>query len=540
MTMMTLEQQVGEMMMAGFEGLEAPQHILDWLREGRIGGVILFARNVDTPAQVFHLTHSLREAARRPILIGIDQEGGTVARLRSGFTESPGAMAISACREDAEGYSERVSAVLGAEMRALGINWTFAPVLDITHDIRNASVGTRSYGSDRERVGLLATAAVRGFESAGVAACLKHFPGLGKSLVDTHVDLAVISGPLDDLYRTDMIPFRRVIQSGVASVMITHVKFDALDSENPATMAGAVVEGLLRDTLDYEALVTTDCMEMKAITRYFGSGEAAVRSVLAGIDVVLNSHTVEAQSAAYEAVLAAVQSGRIPLERINESNRRIAAMKARFAGEDPERPALSSIRSEAHLATMQAAARAGCVLIEEELNAKMQSGKDATQILPLPLGLGKRIVLIEFASAMDSEAMDVTGTTAFSSIVRERLPEISILSITPGAVPDAVGQAMLEQTRAADVVVIATCNAHLNPAQQALASDLLTEHGPKTILLCLRNPYDAGVLPARAFTLFTCGDATPSLEAAADALAGAFTPNGVLPVPIDVGLSPTS
>jgi len=214
--MMTLEQQVGEMMMAGFEGLEAPAHILEWLRAGRIGGVILFARNVDSPAQVLRLTHALREAAGRPILIGIDQEGGTVARLRSGFTESPGAMAISACSEDAEGYSERVSAVLGAEMRALGINWTFAPVLDITHDIRNPSVGTRSYGNDRERVGLLATAAVRGFESAGVAACLKHFPGLGaclkhfpglgKSLVDTHVDLAVISGPVDDLYRTDLIP----------------------------------------------------------------------------------------------------------------------------------------------------------------------------------------------------------------------------------------------------------------------------------------------------------------------------------------------
>ncbi len=538
--MMTLEQQVGEMMMAGFEGLEAPAHILEWLRAGRIGGVILFARNVDSPAQVLRLTHALREAAGRPILIGIDQEGGTVARLRSGFTESPGAMAISACSEDAEGYSERVSAVLGAEMRALGINWTFAPVLDITHDIRNPSVGTRSYGNDRERVGLLATAAVRGFESAGVAACLKHFPGLGKSLVDTHVDLAVISGPVDDLYRTDLIPFRRVIQSGVASVMITHVKFDALDTENPATMAGAVVEGLLRDTLDYEALVTTDCMEMKAITRYFGSGEAAVRSVLAGIDVVLNSHTVEAQTAAYEAVLSAVKSGRIPLERISESNRRIAAMKARFAGEDAERPALSSIRSEAHLATVREAARAGCVLMAEgEFTAEQQSSKGAEGIFPLPLGLGKRIALIEFASAMDSEAMDTTGTTAFSSIVRERLPEVSIFSIAPGAVPTEIQQSALEQAASADTIVLATRNAHLNPAQQALASDLLTEHGSKTILLCLRNPYDAGLLPTRAFTLFTCGDATPSLEAAADALAGAFTPSGVLPVPLAAGLAVT-
>jgi beta-N-acetylhexosaminidase len=528
--MMTLEQQIGEMMMVGFEGLEAPAHILDWLREGRIAGVILFARNVESPAQVRRLTDSLRGAAGRPILISIDQEGGTVARLRNGFTESPGAMAISAIAEDAEGYSERVSAVLGAEMRALGINWTYAPVVDMAHDLRNPSVGTRSYGSDRDRVGRLASAAVRGFEGVGVAACAKHFPGLGKSVVDTHVDLAVISGPLDDLYTDDLIPFRHLVKGGVASVMINHVKFDALDPDHPATMAGAVIEGLLRDTLDYEAVATTDCMEMKAITRYYGSGEAAVLAVIAGVDMVLNSHTVEAQTAAYEAVLAAVKSGRIPQARIAESNRRIAAMKARFAGDDAERPGLSIIRSAGHLATMQAAARAGCVLIQEELNAKMQSSKDAKQIFPLPLGMGKRIELIEFASAMDSEAMDVTGTTAFSSIVRERLPEVSILSIAPGAVPDAIQQAALERAKAADVVVIATRNAHLNPAQQALASALLTGHAEKSLLLCLRNPYDVGVLPPAAVTLLTCGDSTPSLEAAADALAGAFVPGGVLPV----------
>jgi len=135
--------------------------------------------------------------------------------------------------------------------------------------------------------------------------------------------------------------------------------------------------------------------------------------------------------------------------------------------------------------------------------------------------------------------MDTTGTTAFSSIVRERLPEVSIFSIAPGAVPTEIQQSALEQAASADTIVLATRNAHLNPAQQALASDLLTEHGSKTILLCLRNPYDAGLLPTRAFTLFTCGDATPSLEAAADALAGAFTPSGVLPVPLAAGLAVT-
>jgi beta-N-acetylhexosaminidase len=522
--MMTMEQQVGEMMMVGFEGLEAPLHILGWLRGERIGGVILFARNIESPAQVRRLTDSLRAAAGRPILISIDQEGGTVARLRQGFTESPGAMAISATGEEAEAHSERVSAVLALELRALGINWTYAPVLDITHDSRNPSVGTRSYGSDPEWVGRLGAAAVRGFEGAGVAACLKHFPGLGKSVVDTHVDLAVVSGPPDDLYRVDMHPFRQAIQQGVASVMITHVKFEALDADHPATMAGAVVEGLLRDTLDYEAVVTTDCMEMKAITRYYGSGEAAVRAILAGIDIVLNSHTVEAQTAAYDAVLAAAQSGRIPAARLADSNRRIAAMKARFASDAPF-PDLSVIRSTAHLGAVQAAARAGCVLLTPQ-------AQTATALFPLRMEVGKRAALIEFASAMDSEAMDVSGTTAFSSILHAALPGLEMLSIPPGAIPAETQGAAQALAAAADIVVLATRNAHLNPAQAALAAELLA-HAGKTILLCLRNPYDVGVLPPAAVTLCTCGDSTPSLEAAADALRGAFTPVGRLPVRTD-------
>ena len=169
--MMTLEEKIGQMFAVGFEGLTAPQHILDWLAEGRVGGIILFARNVDTPAQVAALTASLHLAAKTPILIGIDQEGGTVARMRTGFSESPGVMALSSAIDDAEARVERVSRVLGTELRALGINWDYAPVVDISYNADNPSVGTRSFGSDKERVSRLAAAAVRGFQSGGVAAC---------------------------------------------------------------------------------------------------------------------------------------------------------------------------------------------------------------------------------------------------------------------------------------------------------------------------------------------------------------------------------
>ena len=147
---LSLEEKIAQMLVVGFHGTTAPPHIIQWLHEGRIGGVILFARNITTPEQVRELTESLHNAARHPILIAIDQEGGTVARLREGYTESPGAMALGAADDPA--LTEQVSAILGTELRALGVNWNLAPAIDITHNIENPSVGTRSIGSDPEHV----------------------------------------------------------------------------------------------------------------------------------------------------------------------------------------------------------------------------------------------------------------------------------------------------------------------------------------------------------------------------------------------------
>ena len=161
-----LEEKIGQMLFVGFHGTTAPPHILEWLKEGKIGGVILFARNIQTPEQVEALTKSLHTAAKHPILIAIDQEGGTVARLRAGYTESPGAMALGAADDPI--LTERVSGVLATELRALGINWNLAPAIDITHNIHNPSVGTRSIGTDPEHVAKHAVAQIKGFQSLRV------------------------------------------------------------------------------------------------------------------------------------------------------------------------------------------------------------------------------------------------------------------------------------------------------------------------------------------------------------------------------------
>ena len=368
-------------MMVGFDGTSPPAHVLAWLASGRIGGIYLFARNIKSPAQVKRLVDECLAAAKHPILVGIDQEGGIVARLRQGFTESPGAMTLGASGDLQ--LAEDVAFMLGTELAALGINWNFAPVADIAHQPANPSVSTRSVGGDARLVSRMVAAQIRGFQRAGVAATVKHFPGLGNTVVDTHDDLATVSGPLDYLYRRDILPFRAAIAADVACVMLTHVMYEALDAKLPATLSPRVVNGLLRTELGYQGAVCTDCMEMKAITRGFGAGESAVLAVLAGVDMPLFSHTRRHQDAAYEALLAAVRSGQIPQTGIDESVTRIRLLKSRYNLHKP--PDLDVVAGSTHRSLALRAARAGTVLV--------QRGE------ALPIDADQhRIVCIEFAA----------------------------------------------------------------------------------------------------------------------------------------------
>ncbi len=476
-----LKTQVGQMLLAGFEGLTPPEYILDWIAEGRIGGVILFGRNVETPEQLARLTQTCHDAAHRngrpPLLIGIDQEGGTVARLREGFTESPGALALGAA--DDEALAEDVSAMLARELRALGINWDYAPVVDLTHDIANPTVGTRSPGSDPDRVSRIVRAEVRGFQRAAVAATAKHFPGLGNTPVDTHLALAVISGSLDYLWQQDLVPFRAAVAAGVASVMVSHVKFTALDPDYPATLSPVIVKRLLREEIGYEGAVCTNSMEMKAISDHYGAGKSAMLAALAGIDLLLFSHYRDNQEDAYAALLDAARSGRLPLSLIEAANTRIAALKTQYAITEPLDTAV--VRSPEHLALAQRAARAGTVLLRND-----------DGVFPLASD-AQNVTLVEFGSYLNSEAMERGGLASFARLVSQRAPGIACVSLRASEPRADLLERAQQLADSTDLLVLATRSAHLMPEQLDVARDLL-RRARRSILICLRNPYDAGVL----------------------------------------------
>lgn len=511
----SIEDRVGQMLMAGFHGLTAPEYFLEWLRAGRLGSVILFARNVESPAQLAELTAQLHEAAKYPLLIAIDQEGGTVARLREGFTESPGAMALSSIGDNAEAVTEAVSGILGREMHALGINWTFAPSVDVSYNADNPTVGTRSFGSDHRRVAALAAAAVRGFQANGVAACAKHFPGLGATAIDTHLALPRLDTGVEQLMAVDLLPYRQAIAAGLATVMTTHTIFTTLDEEHPATLSDKIIGPLLRHELGFEGVVTTDCMEMKAIDDHYHVSGSVVRAAKAGVDVIIFSHTADKQSTAYDHLLEAVRRGDVSETQVDAANARVAALKARFPAKQTD---ITQVYTPEHRATVLSAAQAALTSLRTE-----------SDVLPISADDSRRVVLVEFASGVDSIVQEEKTKTSLGAFISARLPKVETITLptTPGEAEIGAAHARISQ---ADVVILATRNAHLNAAQTS-AVRALSDTSAKVVLLALRNPYDASLINDGT-VISTAGDSLPSLEAVVTALTGEVTPAGRLPVQV--------
>jgi beta-N-acetylhexosaminidase len=329
----TLDREVASLLCVGFTGTTPSPEVLELLQRG-VGGVILFSRNLVSAEQVAELTGALKRAAGRPLLVSIDQEGGRVARLRSpqGFTELPPMRALGAA--DDEGLAFEVGALLGAELRAVGIDQDYAPVVDVDTNPSNPVIGDRSLGRDPERVGRLGAALARGLQSARVAACAKHFPGHGDTSQDSHVDLPRLPHDLERLLRVELAPFTALARAGVAAVMTAHVVFEALDPARPATLSPLVLQ-LLRDRCGFAGCCVSDDMEMKAIAAHVPLEVAAPLAVASGVDQLMICHTPAVQHRAIDLVRGAVEDGRISRARLAEARGRVAHLLG-WAGPPPD------------------------------------------------------------------------------------------------------------------------------------------------------------------------------------------------------------
>jgi beta-N-acetylhexosaminidase len=323
-----LEQRLGQLIVGGFEGTTPPADLLERVARGHLGGVILFARNIEGPAQVLALTSALREAAPReaPLVVAVDQEGGRVARLRAPCTEWPPMQRLGN-RDDPE-LTRRVGAAIGRELAALGFNLDFAPVVDVATNPDNPVIGDRAFGSTAKRVSEQAIAFARGLEEAGVLSCVKHYPGHGDTEQDSHLTLPVVRLPAERLRLVELAPFVAAAQAHLPLLMTAHVVFTAFD-EVPATLSERLVQDVLRFDLGYQGVVITDDMEMSAIAGRMSVPEASVAAVRAGCDLVLICHKPELQEATRLLLLEAAHRDARMVRRLTDSLGRVARLKAR-------------------------------------------------------------------------------------------------------------------------------------------------------------------------------------------------------------------
>ncbi len=283
-----------------------------------------------------------------PLWVSVDQEGGRVARLKRPFTEWPPMMTLGRAGAPlSDTLAERFAKALAAELHAVGISLDYTPVLDVLTNPKNPVIGDRALAERAEDVARIGSVIIRTLQDAGIAACGKHFPGHGDTGVDSHFELPLIEHPPDRLEAVELVPFKAAIAAGVASIMTAHILIPALDEERPATLSPAIVDGILKKKLGYPGLVLSDDLEMKAISGRYGHSDATVQAIEAGCDAVLMCAPKPAeQVAALEAVIYAVEQGRLPLKRVEDALTRHRRVKERFlAGRRPRPATGAALRS---------------------------------------------------------------------------------------------------------------------------------------------------------------------------------------------------
>ncbi|MDQ1659803.1 MAG: beta-N-acetylhexosaminidase [Cryptosporangiaceae bacterium] len=316
-----VRRAVSACLLPGFPGITPPAFLRAAIADG-LGGVCLFAGNIASPAALSELTAELR-AQNPALLVAIDEEGGDVTRLDAGAgSDSPGNWALGAV--DDLTATQRIAATIGGRLGAVGVNLNLAPDADVNNNPLNPVIGIRSFGADPELVSRHVAAYVAGLQSRRVAACAKHFPGHGDTSADSHHELPVVAVSRERLDEVELPPFRAAIAAGVRVIMTAHLVVPALDPDRPATVSPAVLR-LLREELGFTGVVVTDALEMKAVSATLGMGEAAVQAIAAGVDLLcLGAQGLESQLAEVrDALLAAVESGRLPAERVLEAAGRI-------------------------------------------------------------------------------------------------------------------------------------------------------------------------------------------------------------------------
>ena len=580
---MTLEEKLGQMIMPDFrmwqeDGTKEPSdlteinsEVAEVIDKYDLGGVILFAENVKEISQTTTLIHDLQEVAindkdgNLPLLITLDQEGGIVTRLGEG-TNLPGNMALGATRSEKSSYD--AGYVIGKELNALGVNVDFAPVLDTNNNPENPVIGVRSISSNPELVGKLGKNIVNGIQDQGVAATAKHFPGHGDTSTDSHYGLPMVDKSIEELRETELKPFKIAIENGIDMIMTAHIQFPQIEKDTfiskkdgsqisiPATLSDDIIKGILREEMEYDGVVITDAMNMKAISDHFGELESTKMAINAGIDIILmptilrNNEDVKKLDYVVNGILDSIKSGEIKEEEITDSAERIVKLKI-------DRGIIDLKNNTASLEEKikKAKKTVGSVEnrnIERRISEEaITITKNEDNILPLNPKEGEKVLLIApNESQIHSMKFGINRLIHENSLNNIKLNTYEYNNI--GIIDDV----LKEKIESSDYIIVASLSSnanHLKPG--AWNRDLprsVIDYGNKlnkdTVLISLRNPYDLaaydnakaqvvaygfrGMDPTEGDTLFPTKSSGPNIPASMGVVFGAVEPKGKLLVDI--------
>jgi beta-N-acetylhexosaminidase len=547
---MSLEDKIGQMLVSSFQSnfmntdSEAFDTLAKAVHEYRVGGFHVFGGSEPVPSVLLNPTYGsvtlgqpleaasilnrLQVISDLPLLNTADFETGVGFRIM-GATTFPRAMAFGAAGDEKLAYE--AGRVTGDEARALGVHVNFAPVVDVNNNPRNPVINTRSFGENPELVGRLASAYVRGMQAAGVIATLKHFPGHGDTDVDSHLGLPVIKHPRERLEKIELPPFKMAIAAGADAVMTGHIEMPAFDStpKTPTTLSEPIVTGVLRKDLGFQGLIYTDSMGMQGVTDMYKPGEAAVRAVAAGNDIVLHSPD---DGEAFKGVIEAAKSGRIPEAQVNASVERILRAKAAAGLHRTKTVNLDAISTIV-------GTRANQAIADEVSQRSITLIKDARNQVPMRIARDAQILYLSVLDYPSNWRIAAPSRT-FIPELRKRWPNVTSIELSDRTTPNELElvRAMAPRFDAivASVFVRASsASGRLDLAQplQRLLNDLARQtssSGKPLVTTFFGNPYSALFLPDLPAMLLTYDFYDRAEASAVRAIAGETAIGGKLPI----------
>lgn len=513
MNSLTLEEKVGQMIGLAFSGTEYSEELKMQIEKIQAGLIIYFKDNCGSPKQIFELNKIINSKAKIAPFIALDQEGGMVARVTEKITQSPGAMAISATNNPLNCYTLAYN--MGRELHDIGFNFNFAPDADVNCNPKNPVINVRSYSENPDVVATYALEAVKGYTEAGLMTSLKHFPGHGDTAVDSHLGLPVVDFTRDRLDKMELVPFKMAVDKNLPGIMVSHVMFTKYDDIYPSTLSSKIIKGLLREELGYKGLVVTDSLTMKAVFDRFSLEDIVLHGFNAGNDILLlcGARDIAMQQKFFETAVSLVKNGKISIDLVNESVRRILTYKKMFdCGNMAE--FFTDIENDLNVIDRVR-------FSEKVMEDAITLVKDENKLLPIKkeekvLLVFPKIKVVTLAENPDASLNSLAEYLPFK-VDKLYLP-------TDPTKEDSTNLVTLQSKY--DKIIYCSYNACFNCNQADLINSLDTN---KLLVIAVRTPYDELVLKA---TTFLCSyEASPlAFKALAKVLTGEIKPKGVMPV----------